>query len=427
MMRMLRSLCVLVLALMHISTPSAAQVPLPIDRPTNDSVLRALKQRVRDELADAITAQREAWKQEELREHGELPRQPDREPGMQRLAMMHCHTDGRFHPSRWASKRTVTPAMTASGFETLPVEDKPYPVPTLLRSRVRLVALCPNWLPEARFGAKASHEHRGVDLDVARLAPYPDSVVALLEGATRTAPGDPFFVGQLIRVLVENGRAEDAMGRAGGCSADVGWCELLRGFALHAAGRWVAADSVYRAVVTALPIDARCDLLLLQPLLPSVDSTRYGDLPCAARDTIDSRMWWLATPFFSDRGNMRLVEHLTRRIRNALVGQLSADPYYDLRAEVGGDAVVAMRTRYGWPTHLFRAGAEHETEHFGYQQAHNAPPFSAAEYARPALALFQPLQVVMEPLSVRASSHSSIVCVALVLTVRAHALACRRS
>ena len=364
------------------------QVPFQLERSTADSAMRRVKREIRDALIDGVSAQRQAWQAVEQREHREISRQPDGEPDMQRLAMTRCHTDGRFSPSTYAPGRRVETVMAPDGrTEVRPVPDIPYPLPTMLRSRVPLVALCPNWIPTLRAGTKPTHEYRGVDLDPARLMPFTDSVVASLERATRAYPDEPFFLGQLVRVLVDNGRAMEAQQRPIGCGADLLWCELLRGYAMHAAGHPAAADTIYRRVLRVLPADARCDLLLIQPLLVPQDSAAYGVLPCEARDGINRKLWWLASPFWGDRMNARLVEHISRRVRNALVGQLSVDVHHDLRTEVGGDAVVAMRIRYGWPTHMFWPGAEHEVEHFGYQRARNAPPFAAPEYARNALTL----------------------------------------
>jgi hypothetical protein len=134
-------------------------------------------------------------------------------------------------------------------------------------------------------------------------------------------------------------------------------------------------------------------MLLVQPLLSSSDSAAYGALPCEERDDINQAMWWLATPFFGDRANVRLAEHLARRVRNALVGQVGVDVHHDLRPAVGSDAVVAMRTRYGWPTHMAWPGPGHEVDHIGYQGARNAPPFAAPEYSMDVMALLPSLDV----------------------------------
>lgn len=384
----------LVLALL--STEAGGQVPLLIDRATGDSALRRLKRDIGDALIAGIMVQRQAWQAVELREHGAITRQPDREPERQRLAMMHCHTDERFSPSTYALGRRTELVMRPDGrSETRPVEDQPYPVPTMVRSRVPLVALCPNWVPTQRAGTKPGHELRGTDLDPARIAPFSDSLVAALRRAADAYPDEPFFVGQLTRVLVDNGRPDEAREQVVRCRASPQWCGLLGAYAAYAAGRVATTDTLFRGILATMSPDARCDMLFVHPLLSPSDSAAYGALPCTVRDVINLSMFWLATPFFSDRSNLRMTVHMARRVRNALVGQIGVDVHHDLRTAVGGDAVVAMRTRYGWPTHMAwpGPGPGHEVDHIGYQGARNAPPFSAPEYARQVVMLLPPLAV----------------------------------
>ncbi|MBY0489654.1 MAG: hypothetical protein K2R93_07405 [Gemmatimonadaceae bacterium] len=184
-------------------------------------------------------------------------------------------------------------------------------------------------------------------------------------------------------------------------------CERLKGYVAYTVGDWKGAERLFRAVFRLLPADERCAWRSVETLLPPREAATYAAVPCAARDSLDTAFWWLATPFFAEEVNLRLVEHLARQIRNELVMELPLDAHHDLRREVGGTAIEAMRLRYGWPQHLFWAGAEQDKTHTHYQGAHNAPPFPSVEYWRANSPTLPAWRVASAPLTVADSDYAT--------------------
>jgi hypothetical protein len=164
-----------------------------------------------------------------------------------------------------------------------------------------------------------------------------DSVAALL-------PGDPWIAGQRVRYLVEGGRSADALAAARACRADVWWCEALAGFALHVAGAYAPADSVYRAVLRDMPPEQRCRWRDVSVLLDGELGRRYRGLRCDQREPFEERLWWLAQPLYAVRGNERRTEHFAR----ATLARIAQDA----RSTYGvswGDDLRELTLRYGWP------------------------------------------------------------------------------
>jgi hypothetical protein len=166
----------------------------------------------------------------------------------------------------------------------------------------------------------------------------------LLDSAAAQLPGDWWIVGQRVRYLVESERFPEAYAAARACRAEPWWCEALEGFARHAAGDDAVADTVYAAALADMPDALRCRWTDLTPLLDGTLRHRYSGLDCASRGAFSARLWWLAQPLLSRRGNDRRVEHFARLTMVRMLeraGSAWASPLADDLRE--------LTLRYGWP------------------------------------------------------------------------------
>ena len=312
------------------------------------------------QLLAAITEEQKAWKAEEMRVHGEV-----QSGTSQRLLMLHCHVDGSFD-----GRAGRKPA-------------KLYVVPTLIRSANQPVGVCPNWPPELDSTHGRSVALGGmVRASVRR--PYPESLITGLDSAMRATPDDAWYLRQLVRVLTENGEHARARSVLATCTNDM-WCYVLDGYVHYMQGNWPQANAAWADALSLMEPARRCQLLTTAELVPfRRDTVAFAS--CENRAPLDRNAWWLTKPLLSDSVNYRLVEHVARLVRNALVADLPRDAYYDLRPAAGGDAVQRMRLRYGWPAHAYWAGQKQDDGHQEYVRTRTsvppAPPYLSPEYAR---------------------------------------------
>ncbi|MBY0492334.1 MAG: hypothetical protein K2R93_21025 [Gemmatimonadaceae bacterium] len=356
--------------LLPLSTLPAQMLDAPrataLPRAVLDSMLRA-----------ELLMQRDRWQAEEIRVHGPTRHPQQTEPEMQRLALMHCHTDRFYAPS--ASLLAVP-----RGVQSMQRPAPPYPLPTFIASTAYKTAMCPSWAVATLDDSPLSGpRHLQMTSAPAQAWPFSDDLVMALDRAAQADPNDAWATSQLTRVLTENGDTTRALAATERCAPSrVPWCAVLHAYATYSAGQWPAAQRAYRSAMTLLDQESRCRYRDATLLLPPADAEVYNGLPCAIRDTVDATLWWLSTPLFSDGANLRALEHFARVVRLELVSALPFDAHHDLRRETGGDAIAEMRVRYGWPQHQFYTGAEEDRSHWRYQEANNAPPFPVAEYSR---------------------------------------------
>src|SRR3989475_6925738 len=93
-----------------------------------------------------------------------------------------------------------------------------------------------------------------------------------------------------------------------------------------------------------MPAEERCQWSDLSSLLDGDLRKRYRALPCAERDRLGARLWWLARPLLSQTGNDRRSEHFARLAVVRLMRE--ARTAYGL--SWGGD-LTEITLRYGWP------------------------------------------------------------------------------
>ena len=149
-------------------------------------------------------------------------------------------------------------------------------------------------------------------------------LVETLRARTAAQPGDGWTAGQLVRYLIEDGRADDAVAAARACGGGGGeawWCAALRGYALHRASDDSAATSAFDSALAAMPDSTRCRWTDVSLWLEGDAARRYAALGCDER------------------------ERLARRTVAAIYAG-SAMP----QAERWGADVEEVGLRYGWPT-----------------------------------------------------------------------------
>jgi hypothetical protein len=169
-------------------------------------------------------------------------------------------------------------------------------------------------------------------------------LLAALETAAATIPGDEWIVGQRVRYLLEDSQPGSAALVATQCRAAVWWCETLAGFVRHVTGDFAGADSAFTAALADMPADERCSWGDLSPLLDGELAERYRRLDCDARATFETRWWWLAQPLYSLGGNDRRSEHFARVVMVRIQeGRRTPFGYW-------ADDLRDLLLRYGWPT-----------------------------------------------------------------------------
>ena len=169
-----------------------------------------------------------------------------------------------------------------------------------------------------------------------------DDLIARLGAAAGEVPGDGWIAGQRVRYLVEAGRLDEAAAAARECAAGW-WCRALEGYALHAAGRFAAADSAFDAALAEMPEREREEWTDLSPILSDGDWRAFRRLreesPDAAR-----RFWWLADPLWATPGNELRTEHLARNVVDRL-----QDRAKQTEGISWGDDLREILLRFGQP------------------------------------------------------------------------------
>lgn len=178
----------------------------------------------------------------------------------------------------------------------------------------------------------------------ARIAPLREQLLTKLASAAAARPGDGWITGQRVRYLIEAKRHQEAITVARECRAESSWCASLAALALHAADDLRAADSAVTAALDAMPDAERCEALNIETLVDGALRSRLRDASCEQRDSIATRWWWLARPFYSREGDPLRSELFARRTL-ARLASTSRSAY----GIASGPDLRELIIRYGWP------------------------------------------------------------------------------
>ena len=170
----------------------------------------------------------------------------------------------------------------------------------------------------------------------------------LLDRLARAAaqlPGDRWIAGQRVRYLVEDDRAKDAAIAAAECHADTAWCAALAGYAFHAAGDFVHADSAFSVALSAMPERERCRWTDIRLLLDDAVRKRYQRMSCAERAPFEARFWAMSRPLYMLPANDLRTEHFAR----LTMAEMIRTSRYAHQMPWGDDSQELL-VRYGWET-----------------------------------------------------------------------------
>ncbi len=138
---------------------------------------------------------------------------------------------------------------------------------------------------------------------------YIDSVTSYL----KRIPNELWLSNESVRLDLDRGYFVRAYETLRHCTSEPWWCAALRGHTMVMAGVRERADTVWDAVLAAMPEKERC--AWLDPTWVSDDkkfNKAYRAASCADRIKIAQRAWWLSDPLYTVPGNERRAEHLAR-------------------------------------------------------------------------------------------------------------------
>ncbi|MFW6201441.1 MAG: hypothetical protein ACOC8B_02615, partial [Gemmatimonadota bacterium] len=161
-------------------------------------------------------------------------------------------------------------------------------------------------------------------------------------------PGDARIVGPLIRYLVQDDRAPEAVSAARTfslLSSDTTTALLFEGFALHAAARDTAAEARFDAALRRMSPKERRRYERIDVLLRSDEREVYEALDEAERSEYERAFWRVADPLYLTPGNERRAAHFARHVWARL---LSATPHVR-GVQRWGDDLEELTLRYGIP------------------------------------------------------------------------------
>lgn len=172
--------------------------------------------------------------------------------------------------------------------------------------------------------------------------------ISALDRAFQRVPGDMQVAGPLVRYLIEDQRADQAVTRARAYAAatrDSAMGPLLVAFALHATGSDAAAEELIEAGLRALPSKERSRVRSLDWLLSGDDRSTLTHLDSMARARAVRAVWTFADPLYLTPGNERWVEHVARYVW----GRIMERTPVVIGSTTWGRDLEQLTVRYGIP------------------------------------------------------------------------------
>ncbi len=265
--------------------------------------------------------------------------------------------------------------------------------------------VCPSWFLGEVVDAEDERRWRDgalVPKERARIAQPRNRLIEKLRGHLQSTPENTWLSGQLVRLLLDARRYDDAQQQAEHCHPHAAWCDGLRGLVWTYRDSTVKAEQAFARMLDRLPEAERCMWQRLTPLLEEQLAARYADLSCERQAALNDTIWWLADPLYRDAGNERKVEQYVRRMEIALRQATGQDERYAFDQERMGDALAAVIDRFGWPSYTAALGTMRDR-----WQSHRrssmptpappAPPYSTFEYAPQAVSSFASRRSVSAP------------------------------
>lgn len=174
-------------------------------------------------------------------------------------------------------------------------------------------------------------------------------VVDALRRAFAGLPGDLDTAGPLLRYLIEDGRADEALSAAltfAWATTDSVWGDLLLGYAYHATANDSAAERSFDAALARMSAEDRRRFESIEVFLSGRERSLYRKLSPEERALYETQFWRLADPLYLLEGNERRAEHFARHVWGRL---LSITPRVTGVHSWGRD-LEELTLRYGVPT-----------------------------------------------------------------------------
>ncbi|MEM7415796.1 MAG: hypothetical protein AAF389_09900 [Gemmatimonadota bacterium] len=169
---------------------------------------------------------------------------------------------------------------------------------------------------------------------------------AELDSLQSLAPGDDWILGQRVWYHAQAGAYEEALAAARACAPSTPWwCRALEGFALHRAGRYVAAEAAFDEAITVMDPETASRWTVPRWTVDGDIRSVVRDLesdPLARSDVLES-LWWFSDPLYLVPGNDRRSSHLSRWV----VAELRKDARNPFRIAWGED-LTQLTVRNGW-------------------------------------------------------------------------------
>lgn len=149
----------------------------------------------------------------------------------------------------------------------------------------------------------------------ARIIDARRAAIDTLRRAFTLLPGDPAVAGPLVRLLIEDERAAEAVPAAltfAGMTSDSVSGPLVEGLALHAAGEDSAAGAAFDRALARMDPERASRVTNLEWLLSPHERSRYRRLEGEARRIYEETVWRLADPIYLTSFNERWAEHVAR-------------------------------------------------------------------------------------------------------------------
>lgn len=175
------------------------------------------------------------------------------------------------------------------------------------------------------------------------------NVVEALRRAFAARPGELETAGPLLRYLIEDERAEEALSAArtfAWATGDTIWGLLLLGYAHHAAGEDSLAELRFDEALARMSAEERRGFEDIEVFLSGDERGVYRDLEPEPRTAYEAQFWILADPLYLLAGNERRAEHFARHVWSRL---LSETPRVRGMHRWGRD-LEELTLRYGVPT-----------------------------------------------------------------------------
>jgi hypothetical protein len=192
-----------------------------------------------------------------------------------------------------------------------------------------------------------------------------DKAIAVLAKARDVMPlATPTAIAfPLVRLLIQAGRATEAVSVARGAAALEADSHMLIGYALHPTGDTRAATAELSAWLATLPTRERDRITSVQWLLDHQERRRYERLGTAQRQEYEERLWRYADPLYLTPGNELWTDHVARHA----LGRMLARRRGVASVDSWDEDLEQLTVRFGAPvltTRAWRSGAMGSQEQY---------------------------------------------------------------